>query len=251
MTNMLHVEKQNEVVQITFNRPGRKNAFTNEMYDALADALNAADQDAATRVIVLTGAGGAFSAGNDLGEFISHPPLTYEAPVYNMLRALSSNKNILVAAVEGIAIGIGATLLLHCDLVLASSTATFQLPFINLGIVPEAASSLILPRLIGHQRSMELLLLAQKFDAQTAFSYGMVNRIVPSELLAAETEKTVEYLLEKPPHALHLIKRLVKSEGASISVRMREEAEALAAQVTSAEGVEAISALIEKRKPIF
>jgi enoyl-CoA hydratase/carnithine racemase len=158
---------------------------------------------------------------------------------------------VLVAAVNGMAIGIGVTMLLHCDFVLAARDATFQLPFINLGIVPEAASSLLLPRLVGHQRAMELLVLGEQISAEQAWSYGMINRVVEPGALLSEARGLIGKILSKPPGALQQIKRLVTSKTTSVDDRMREENAALAAQITSPEGQEAIAALIEKRSPNF
>lgn len=251
MTDLVHVKHTGHVVEIMFNRPDRKNALNNAMYAAITAALDGASADPAARCIVLTGAPGAFTAGNDLREFISDPPITPDAPVFGMLRALSATQKILIAAVNGLAVGVGVTMLFHCDLVLASREAHFQLPFINLAIVPEAASSLLLPRLVGHQRAMELLVLGEPVSAERAQAYGWVNTLCEPAELAPATRALVAKILAKPPGALQAIKRLVKSGTADIGARMTEENTALAAQITSPEGVEAISALIEKRPPVF
>ncbi len=251
MTELIQTTRHGARLDIVFNRPDRKNALNNAMYDRMTETLLAADADPAIRCIVLRGAPGAFTAGNDLKEFISVPPLTAEAPVFRMLRALSTNRKVLIAAVNGLAVGVGVTMLLHCDLVLAVREARFQLPFINLAIVPEAASSLLLPRLIGHQRSMELLLLGDPISADEAWNFGLVNRVVEADALLPDAHALVERLLTKPPGALQQIKRLVKSETSSIQERMREENTVLAEQFVSAEGKEAIAALVEKRPPNF
>ncbi len=251
MTELIQTSRNGACLEIVFNRGERKNALNNAMYDRLTETLTAAGADDAVRCILVRGAPGAFCAGNDLKEFISAPPLTEDAPVFHMLRALSGSQKILVAAVNGMAIGVGVTMLLHCDLVLASREATFQLPFINLGIVPEAASSLLLPRLIGHQRAMEMLVLGEPIDAEQARAYGIVNRVVEPDALLPAAHALVEQILGKPPEALRQIKRLVKSETISISDRMREENAVLAARIVSAEGREAIAALIDKRPPNF
>jgi enoyl-CoA hydratase/carnithine racemase len=251
MTELIQVKADGALVEITFNRPDRKNALNNAMYNTLTQTLEALGADKAIRCILFTGAPGAYSAGNDVKEFISAPPLDEEAPVFRMLRVLSTSEKVLVAAVNGLAVGIGATMLLHCDLVVASSTATFQYPFINLAIVPEAASSLLLPRLIGHQRSMELLLLGEAIDAAQAHSYGFVNRVVPPDEVLPTARALSAKILTKPPHALRTIKHLVKSDTATIADRMRAENAALAARIVSAEGKEAVTALIEKRAPNF
>ena len=251
MTDLIQTARDGALLEIILNRPDRKNALNNVMYGAMTEALTAADADHAVRCVLLRGAPSAFCAGNDVKEFISAPPLTEDAPVFRMLRALSANRKVLVAAIDGLAIGIGVTMLLHCDLVLASRQATFQLPFINLGIVPEAASSLLLPRLLGHQRSMELLLLGEPITADQACTYGLVNRVVEPEVLPATVRQLTDSLLTKPPGAMRQIKRLVKADVMSISDRMRAENAALSAQIVSPEGREAIAALIEKRSPNF
>jgi enoyl-CoA hydratase/carnithine racemase len=251
MSELIQISQQGASLKIVFNRPDRKNALNNAMYETLTDALNTADADPATRCILICAAPGAFCAGNDVKEFISAPPLTEDAPVFRMLRALSGNRKILVAAVNGMAIGIGVTMLLHCDFVLAARDATFQLPFINLGIVPEAASSLLLPRLVGHQRAMELLVLGEQISAEQAWSHGMINHVADPDSLLSEAQGLIDKILSKPPGALQQIKRLVTSGTISIADRMREENAALAVQITSPEGKEAIAALIEKRPPNF
>ncbi len=251
MTDLIQVKTTGALLEITFNRPDRKNALNNAMYETLAQVIGAAEADPAIRCILFTGAPGAFSAGNDVKEFISVPPVTDDAPVWGMLRALNASSKVLIAAVNGMAIGIGATMLLHCDLVLAASAATFQLPFINLAIVPEAASSMLLPRLIGHQRTMQMMLLGEQIDSAQALAWGWVNRVVEPDALLPAARALAEAILAKPPLALRTIKRLVKSETATVQERMREENAALAERIVSAEGKEAIAALIEKRPPNF
>ncbi len=251
MTNLIQITTGGALAEIVFNRPDRKNALNNEMYDALTVALETLGADPAIRCILFTGAPGAYCAGNDVKEFISAPPLTADAPVFRMLRRLSTTDKVLIAAVNGMAIGIGVTMLLHCDLVVASYTATFQLPFINLAIVPEAASSLLLPRLIGHQRSMEMLLLGDPIDAARAQAYGFVNHVVEPDQLLLTARALAGRITAKPPQALLAIKRLVKSGTTDVQARMTEENAALAERIISAEGKEAVSALIEKRPPNF
>lgn len=251
MTDLILVSRQDGLMEITFNRPDRKNAFSNEMYSRLAELLEQANRDEAIRCLLITGSGTAFTAGNDLQEFLSHPPVTDDASVFRMLRALAANEKILIAAVNGLAVGIGTTMLLHCDLVLAVSGTRFQLPFINLAIVPEAASSLLLPSLIGHQRAMELLLLGEPFYAETAQSYGLVNRIVSAEELIPTSRSLAKQILQKPPQALRLLKRLTAEDTDVILARIHREGAALGAQISSAEGKEAVTALIEKRAPKF
>lgn len=247
MSNPVNVSRQGAVLDIKLSRPARKNALSNEMYRQLTDLFDEANRDDAVRCLTISGDGAAFTAGNDLQEFLSDPPVTDDAPVFQMLRALAANEKVLIAAVNGLAVGIGTTMLLHCDLVLAVPEARFQLPFINLAIVPEAASSLLLPRLIGYQRAMELLLLGEPFDAQVARSYGLVNRIVPSAELVSTLQSLVEQIMQKPPNALRALKRLVLEDRDVVLARMNKENAMLGAQISSAEGRAAVSALLEKR----
>jgi enoyl-CoA hydratase/carnithine racemase len=251
MADLIQVSRQDGLMEIKFSRPDRKNALSNEMYGQLTELLEQANKDDAIRCLLITGSGSAFTAGNDLGEFLSNPPVKDDAPVFQMLRTLAANEKILIGAVNGLAVGIGTTMLLHCDLVLAVSGARFQLPFINLAIVPEAASSLLLPRLIGHQRAMELLLLAEPFYAEAAQSYGLVNRVVSAEELIPVARSVAKQILQKPPQALRLLKRLVAEDTDVVLARMQRENAALGAQISSAEGKEAVGALIEKRAPKF
>jgi enoyl-CoA hydratase/carnithine racemase len=251
MTDLIQVNTDGALAEIVFNRPDRKNALNNEMYEALSAALETLGADPAIRCILFTGAPGAYCAGNDVKEFISTPPLDADAPVFKMLRLLSTSEKVLIAAVNGMAIGIGTTMLLHCDLVVAAFTATFQLPFINLAIVPEAASSLLLPRMIGHQRTMEMMLLGDAIEAQRAQALGFVNHVVEPDQLLITARALAARIIAKPPHALRAIKQLVKSETTTIQDRMDEENAALAVRIVSPEGREAISALIEKRTPNF
>ena len=174
---LVHTEAA--VMTITINRVEKKNSLTAAMYGSLADALDSAAHDAAVRVVVIQGHELIFSAGNDINDFLSVPPDTSDAPVFRFLRLLSTFAKPLVAAVCGPAVGIGTTLLLHCDLVYAGDNAAFSLPFVNLGLCPEAASSLLLPQLMGHQRAAEALLLGEPFTAETALEVGLINRIVP------------------------------------------------------------------------
>lgn len=251
MTELIQVSRQDGLMEIKFNRPDRKNALSNEMYNRLTEVFEHANQDDDIRCLLITGAGDAFTAGNDLQEFLTDPPVRDDAPVFRMLRALAENEKILIAAVNGLAVGIGTTMLLHCDLVLAVSGTRFQLPFINLAIVPEAASSLLLPRLIGHQRTMELLLLGEPFYAEAAYNFGLVNRIVSAEELIQTSHSVVKQILQKPFKALQLLKRLTAEDTKVILARMNMENAALGAQIASAEGKEAVAALMERRAPKF
>jgi enoyl-CoA hydratase/carnithine racemase len=211
----VRVSSAQDVVTITLARPEKRNAITTDMYQALADALTAADQ-ADAPVVVITGAGGTFTAGNDLRDMAANPPVGDNPPPVRFLTALTELRSVLVAAVDGPAIGVGTTLLLHCDLVYATRRSTFRLPFVDLGLVPEAASTLLLPRLVGHQRAAELMLFAEAFDADTAAQCGLVTRILPDRpALDGEVLARTTALAAKPPEALRLTKKLLRDESAT------------------------------------
>jgi len=239
------------VMTLTFNRPDKKNALTSEMYAALADGFAAAEADPAVRVILLTGAGGAFTAGNDLQDFLARPPQGDEAPVSRFLRALATASKPLVAAVQGVAVGVGTTMLLHCDLVYAAQKAKLSTPFVNLALVPEAASSLLLPQRIGHARAAAMFMLGEALDAATAHGYGLVNAVLPSRGEAqAAAYKAAAALAAKAPSAIRETKRLMR-DAAAIAALMEKEGTLFARQVASPEAREAFTAFLEKRPADF
>ncbi len=240
------------IERLQLNRPDKKNAITTEMYAALAGAIAAAESDRSVRVILLHGAGDAFTAGNDLQDFLANPPLDAASPAFRFLQEISHATKPLVAAVHGAAVGIGTTLLLHCDLVYAGESARFQLPFVNLGLCPEAASSLLLPAVAGYTRAAELLLLGEPFGAAKAHAFGLVTEVVPdAELLAAAT-LAARKLAAKPPASVRLSKQLLKrSRMPQIEAALAEESRQFRALLASAEAREAFSAFLEKRKPDF
>ena len=240
------------VLTVTFNRPQKKNAFTHAMYTAATQALVDGDRDPAVRVIALTGAGSSFTAGNDLLDFLAHPPEGEAAPVFQFLRALIHLEKPCVAAVDGAAVGIGTTLLQHCDFVLASDRARFSLPFINLGLSPEGGSSLLLPRLAGFALASELLMFGEPFDAPTAMRAGLVNRIVPADQLEAVLAERCAALAAKPAESLKVTKRLLREPlRAEVEAALAREATQFLQRLASAEAKEAFSAFLEKRKPDF
>lgn len=239
------------ILTVTFNRPDKKNALTSAMYATLADALEAADTDPAVRVILFTGNGGAFTSGNDLQDFLNNPPQGDNTPVFRFLRAISTASKPLVAAVSGAAVGVGTTMLLHCDLVYAGESAKLSLPFVNLALVPEAASSLLLPAMIGHHRAAELLMLGEAFTPATAKDYGIVNAIYPDDRLLAEATAVAAKLAAKPPTALRLTKQLLKRSKGDVAGQMAAEGEHFRSQLKSAEAREAMTAFFEKRPPKF
>ena len=239
------------ILEIRLNRPDKKNAITVAMYAALADAFEQAGGDPAIRAITIAGNGGLFTAGNDLHDFQQSREGGPDMPVFRFLRAISSCPKIVIAGVGGQAIGIGTTMLLHCDLVLAAPNALFSLPFVDLALVPEAASSLLLPRLIGRQRAAKHLILAEPFDAETALRYGLVTGICGETELDLRLQDTARRIAAKPPEAVMLTKRLITSTDASIAERMAEEGRMFEERLRSAEAKEAFTAFFEKRPPNF
>ncbi len=239
------------VAEVRMNRPEKKNAILGEMYAAMADAILAAEADASVRALVIGGEGGAFTAGNDLTDFLNRPQSDEEPPVRRFMTALSRAEKPVVAAVDGLAIGIGTTLLLHCDLVVASTRSRFQTPFVNLGLVPEFASSWLLPARIGPQRAAELLLLAEFLDAATARDFGLVNRVVEPAEVDAVAMDLARRLAVKPPEALRQSKRLMRADPDRVLERMNVENEIFSRQLGSPEAREAFTAFLEKRTPDF
>src|SRR5882757_11160131 len=215
-TSDVEVRTAPGVRTVRLTRPAKRNAITSAMYAALADALRAADADDDVRVVVLTGSGGSFTAGNDLADMAANPPLGDDAPPLRFLDALAALRPVLVAAVDGPAIGVGTTVLLHCDLVYATARSTFRLPFVNLGLVPEAASTLLLPRLVGAQKAAELMLFGEPFDAEAARAMGLVTTVVPdADALAAVVAERTAALRDKPREALLAVKALLRDETAT------------------------------------
>jgi enoyl-CoA hydratase/carnithine racemase len=251
MADAVEFLRDDGILEIRLSRPDKKNALTVAMYAAMAEALVAAESDPAIRVVLFTAVGDAFCAGNDLNDFIAKPPSGADSPVFQFLRALSEATKVVIAAVQGAAVGIGTTMLLHCDLVVAGKGARLSVPFVNLGLVPEAASSLLLPRLIGHQRAAALFLLGESFDAATAHAYGLVNRVVEDADIQETARGLARQIATKAPGAVRLIKKLMKSESTTVPERMLEEAHDFGAQLASAELREAVAAFFQKRAPDF
>lgn len=247
----VHVTTDGPLMELRFNRPDKKNAISIAMYAALADALERAAADKAIRVVTIAGNGGLFTAGNDIKDFQQPRSGDEEMSVFRFLRAITSFPKVLVAGVEGTAIGIGTTMLLHCDLVVATRSASFSMPFVDLALVPEAASSLLLPRLIGRQRSAKHLLLAEPFDAETAFEYGLVTELVAEEELAERVRAIALRIAAKPPEAVRITKQLITSTEGSIGERMAMEGKLFEERLRSAEAAEAFTAFLEKRPPDF
>ncbi|OGA36762.1 MAG: enoyl-CoA hydratase [Betaproteobacteria bacterium RIFCSPLOWO2_12_FULL_64_23] len=251
MSNILS-ETKDGIARIEIDRPDKKNALTAAMYQAMADAIHAAEADAKVRVLLIHGKPGLFTAGNDLQDFLDHPPRDDQRPVFQFLYAISQAQKPIIAAVAGAAVGIGTTMLLHCDLVYAAPNARLQLPFVNLGLVPEAASSLLLPSLIGYQRAAELLLLGEPFSAQKARDIGLVTEVVPEDQLFDTAMAQAKKLAGKPAASLRLTKRLMKQgQAAAVAQRIKLESGHFAERLDSPEAKEAFSAFLEKRKPDF
>ena len=245
-----HVESG--VMTLTLNRVDKKNSFTAAMYATLADALTQAATDKAVRVVLFQGHETVFSAGNDIGDFLNKPPSTPDSPVFRFLNAIATFPKPLLAAVCGPAVGIGTTLLLHCDLVYAGDNAMFSMPFVNLGICPEAASTLLVPKLMGYQRAAEVLLMGDPFMAEAALEVGLVNRVVPPTEATALAQQQARRLAAKPMSSLIETKRLLKSSiTPAVLERMREEGAIFGRMLQEPAAKEAFSAFLEKRKPDF
>ena len=252
MSAAVRLELADGVFHIQMARPEKKNALTAEMYRCMADALADADSDPAVRVILISGAGGNFTAGNDLADFLATPPMDESAPVYRFIEGFSRLEKPFVAAVEGVAIGVGTTMLLHCDLVYAGSSARFALPFANLGLTPEAASSLLLPLRTGHARAAEMLMLGEVFSAQTAFEVGIANAVLPDAQVLDHAIERCRKLTTQPAASLRLTKQLMKrAQNALIQETMNTEAGVFRERLVSPEAKEAFAAFFEKRKPDF
>jgi len=228
------ISRQGDLTHIRMNRPDKRNALTAEMYAAMADALVAAETDG-TAVVLISGAGKGFTAGNDLADFVARPPSGDEAPVTRFLRAIATSSRILIAAVQGRAVGVGTTMLLHCDFVLAEEDAILQMPFTDLALVPEAGSSLLVPALTGHQRAAGLLILGEPLSAAAAHALGLVRQIVPNGTSVQAAEALAETFLAKPRQAVLTTKRLMKSPSRDVATRMAEEGAAFAAQLQTPE----------------
>jgi enoyl-CoA hydratase/carnithine racemase len=252
MNETVRISQADGVFHIQMARPEKKNALTAEMYHCMANALAAADRDAAVRVILISGAGGNFTAGNDLADFLATPPMDESAPVYRFIEGFSALEKPFVAAVEGVAIGVGTTMLLHCDLVYAGSSARFALPFANLGLTPEAASSLLLSLRTGHARAAEMLMLGEAFTAQVALEVGLVNAVLPDAQVLAHALERCRKLTAQPAASLRLTKQLMKrAQSALVRETMKVEADVFRERLLSPEAKEAFAAFFEKRKPDF
>ena len=252
MTTDILTHTEDGVLTITLNRLARKNSITSAMYGAMADAIEQAAADAAVRVALIQGHETVFSAGNDIGDFQSKPPAGLDSPVFRFLRGIATFPKPLVAAVCGPAVGIGTTMLFHCDLVYAGDNAAFSMPFVNLGLCPEAASSLLVPQMMGYHRAAEALLLGEPFMAEAALEVGLVNRVVPPTEANGVARSVARKLAGKPPSSLAETKRLMKKTmQPAVLQQMADEGGSFGRMLGEPAAKEAFGAFMDKRKPDF
>lgn len=252
MSEHVIIQQEGGVLTLTLNRPDKKNALTDAMYGTLADAMEAARDDAAVRVVVMRGEGDMFCAGNDLGDFLAAASRgsSTEANVFRFIRLLGSYPKPLVAGVQGRAVGIGTTMLLHCDQVVLAEDALLTTPFVGLGLVPEAASSVLLPKLVGHQQAFSMLALGQAMDAKAARAAGLANLVVPNAGLDEAVAKVAAGIAAMPPGAVQATKALMR-DCEAIDAVIRRESKIFGERLQSAEAREAFTAFMEKRAPDF
>jgi enoyl-CoA hydratase/carnithine racemase len=250
--NDIIAEHSGNILRIQLNRPAKKNAMTSSMYVAMAEILEDAAKDDQVRVALWHAAGDSFCAGNDLEDFIKNPPAAGESPQSRLIHALINFEKPLVAAVQGAAIGGGTTMLSHCDFVYAGESAKFQLPFVNLALVPEFGSSYLLPLRFGYLRAAELILLGQPFSALRAADLGLVTSVVPDQKLLATATETAQILAEKPAGAVQACKRLMKKTfREQLEQAVKFENQVFAERVRSDEAKEAFRAFFANRKPAY
>lgn len=250
MSGTVEITQDGGVLTLLMNRPDKKNALTDGMYGAMADAMENAEQDPAVRVIVIRSAGDLFCAGNDIGDFLAASGNIGEANVFRFVRLLGTFTKPLVAGVQGQAVGIGTTMLLHCDHVVLAEDAQLTTPFTSLGLVPEAASSLLLPAAIGHQRAFAMLAMGEAMGAAEALATGLANAVVPNATLDEAVALAAERIAALPPGAVQASKALMRDPGL-VAAKMEAEIEIFAQRLQSAEAREAFTAFMEKRSPDF
>ncbi len=251
MADLVLTEEIEGILVVRINRADKKNALTQDMYKILADSIERVENEDALRVLLITGVETSFTAGNDLNDFLSAPLDEEESQVFRFLHTIAATRIPIVAAVNGIAVGVGVTMLLHCDLVYACQSAQLTMPFVNLALVPEAASSLLLPRLVGHQRAAELLMLGESFTPEKGVEIGLINEITRDEDLFQTAFRKAKALAAKPPESLRLTKALLKGDSAKTLAQMSKESKLFKARLASPEAKEAMSAIMEKRQPDF
>ena len=254
MSDPIRTELNDGVLTVTLARAEKKNAITQAMYASLAEATRRAQNDAAVRVLMYKAEGDSFSAGNDIADFIaigaSGGGQVVDAPVFVFLKSLAELDKPAVAAVRGRAVGIGLTLLLHCDLVIVAEDALLSTPFVNLALAPEAASSLLLPMVMGHQRAFEMFALGEPIDGKTALAWGLANRAVPSAEVDAVADGLAAKLAARAPNSIRKTKRLMR-DAEQLWALMQREGEAFGSQLSSPEAMEAFMAFSQKRAPDF
>jgi enoyl-CoA hydratase/carnithine racemase len=249
MTQHIDISRQGAAQIIRINRPEKKNAITRAMYDSMRLALEAGEADEAIRCHVFLGVSGAFSAGNDMQDFLAYATSGGEMPeVINFLECLAKLEKPVVSGVDGLAIGIGTTIHLHCDLTLATPRSLFRTPFVDLGLVPEAASSLLVPAITGHQSAFALLAMGDDFSAEEALRAGLIYKIVDESALEAEVMKLAEKVAARAPEALQTARRLMKQRPETVIARIHEEAKLFAERLRSKEAQTAFMAFMSRKK---
>ncbi len=251
MTDTVLVTRDAGVMEIAFNRPEKKNALTRDMYATVVAALASADADPSVRVAILTGVGTTFTSGNDIGDFQARAAGPNTSAASPFLAQISTMQKPLIGAVNGAAIGVGTTMLAHCDLVVAARSARFTMPFTSLGLVPEAGSSLLFPQMVGTQRANALLLLGESLDAETALEWGFVYRVVDDDALMETARGLARRLATLPPQAVRETKKLIRHGQPDIGPRIAEELALFRERLSSPEAAEAFAAFVQKRKPDF
>ena len=252
MSEGIITETRDRVQRIELCRPGKKNAITVAMYEAMAAIVERAEDDPAVRAIVIHGQPEVFTSGNDIVDFLNDPPVGAASPVFRFLTVISQADKPLLAAVTGAAVGIGTTMLLHCDYVVAGQSARLSVPFVNLGLCPEGGSSLLLPLSVGYRRAVELLLFGEPIGAQEAHDWGLVNRVVADAEAIPHALARADALAAKPPAALRGAKSLLKRRLAPLVLQaMHDEGATFAKLLGSPEAKEALSAFVDKRRPDF
>ena len=251
MSALVQTELDQGILVVKLNRVNKKNALTSEMYTEMADAIMRAESDREVAVLLFTGAGETFTAGNDLVDFLQNPPQGEGAPVYRFLSGLEKTDLPIVAAVDGFAVGIGTTMLLHCEQVFATARTRFSMPFINLAIAPEAASSMLLPEACGYQKAAELLMLGEPFDGEEALRCNIVSRLCAPEELQQQAMATARRLAATPRDAMRATKRMLRRSRESIGDRIAAESVLFNRLLESPAAKEAMNAFLEKRAPDF
>ena len=245
------VEQHDHILRVALNRADKKNALTHGMYTALADAIDRLNAEPGLRVLFLTGTADCFTSGNDMVDFMNNPPQSAESPVSRFLNAIRTSAKPIVAAVNGPAVGVGTTMLLHFDLVYAGAGARFQMPFVSLGLCPEGGSSLLLPLLVGHRRAAELLMLGSSFGAADALQYGLVNAVFDDADYQQQAWAKAVQLAAQPPASVRLAKQQMRAAFPQLAEVMAAEGAAFMSRLKSPEAMEAVGAFLQKRKPDF